>query len=41
MYYLQFYVFTYRPEPEAHIRDPLDHALLKVATIGLALKVQF
>jgi len=41
MYYLQLYFFAYRPEPEQCIRDPTDFALLQVATISLALKVQF
>lgn len=41
MYYFQLYCFVYRPEPEAHLRDPTDHVLLRLATLSLALKVLF
>jgi len=41
MYYFQHYCYTYRPEPDQHISDPTSHALLKVAILGLALKIQF
>jgi len=41
MYYLQRYYYIYRPPEDAHLTNPLNHALLKVAIISLALKVQF